>query len=92
MNIVVHDFLELWFSQGICPAVGLLGHMVVLVLGVFFCFFVFVFVLTCLLEHICFTMGCYFLFYNKVNQLYIYIYPHISSFLHFPPTVPISPL
>ena len=24
--------LELWFSQGICPVVGLLGHMVVLVL------------------------------------------------------------
>ena len=24
--------LELWFSQGICPVVGLLGHMVVLFL------------------------------------------------------------
>ena len=30
MNIVVHDFFELWFSQGICPIVELLGHMVVL--------------------------------------------------------------
>ena len=29
MNIVVHDS-ELWFSQGICPVAGLLGHMVVL--------------------------------------------------------------
>ena len=29
--------LELWFSQGICPVVGLLDHMVVLLLvGVFF--------------------------------------------------------
>ena len=28
---------ELWFSQGICPLVGLLGHMVVLFL-VCFCF------------------------------------------------------
>ena len=27
---------ELWFSQGICPVVGLLGHIVVLVLVFFF--------------------------------------------------------
>ena len=26
---------ELWFSQGICPVVGLLGHMVVLLLMCF---------------------------------------------------------
>ena len=32
MNIVVHDFFELWFSQGICPVVELLGHLVVLFL------------------------------------------------------------
>ena len=32
VNIVVHEFFELWFSQGICPVVGLLGHMVVLIL------------------------------------------------------------
>ena len=32
MNIVVHVFFELWFSQGICPVVGLLGRMVVLFL------------------------------------------------------------
>ena len=32
MNIVVHDPFELWFSQGIYPVVGLLGHMVVLFL------------------------------------------------------------
>ena len=37
-------------------------------------------------------MVCQFLLYNKVNQLYTYIYPHISSFLHLPPTVPIPPL
>ena len=33
-----------------------------------------------------------FLLYNKVNQLYIYIYPHISSLLHLPPTLPIPHL
>ena len=32
VNIVVHDSFELWFSQGICPVVGLLGRMVVLFL------------------------------------------------------------
>ena len=32
VNIVVYVFFELWFSQGICPVVGLLGHMVVLFL------------------------------------------------------------
>ena len=37
-------------------------------------------------------MVCSFLLYNKVNQLYIYIYPHISSLLHLPPTLPIPPL
>ena len=30
---------ELCFSQGICPVVGLLGHMVALVLVLFFVFF-----------------------------------------------------
>ena len=38
-------------------------------------------------------MVCQFLLYNKVNQLYVYIYPHIPSLLHLsPPTFPISPL
>ena len=37
-------------------------------------------------------MVCQFLLYNKVNQLYIYIYPHIISFLRLPPTLPIPPL
>ena len=37
-------------------------------------------------------MVCQFLLYNKVNQLYIYIYPHISSILRLPPTLPIPPL
>ena len=27
-----------------------------------------------------------------MNQLYIYIYPHIPSLLHLPPTLPIPPL
>ena len=31
VNIVGHDS-ELWFSQGICAVVGLLGHIVVLFL------------------------------------------------------------
>ena len=35
---------ELWFSQGICPVVGLLGHMVILFLVfLFFCFFIFIY-------------------------------------------------
>ena len=37
-------------------------------------------------------MLCQFLLYNKVNQLYVYIYPHISSLLSLPPTLPIPPL
>ena len=37
-------------------------------------------------------MMCQFLLYNKVNQLYVYIYPHISSLLRLLPTLPIPPL
>ena len=37
-------------------------------------------------------MVCQFLLYNKVNQLYIYIYRHISSFLCLPPIIPTPPL
>ena len=37
-------------------------------------------------------MVCQFLLYNKVNQLYIYIYAHISSLLCLPPTLPIPPV
>ena len=37
-------------------------------------------------------MLCQFLLYNKVNQLYVYIYHHIPSLLRLPPTLPISPL
>ena len=55
-------------------------------------FFVVVVVLTSLLEYNCFTMLCWFLLCNKVNQLYVYIYPYIPSVLHLPPTVPIPPL
>ena len=54
------------------------------------CLMHFVF-LTSLLECNCFTIVCQFLLYNKVNQLYIYIYPHISSLLRLPPIVPTPP-
>ena len=50
------------------------------------------FFLTSLLECNCFTMLCQFLLYNKVNELYIYIYPHIPSLLCLPHTLPIPPL
>ena len=33
-----------------------------------------------------------FLLYNKVNQLYVYIYPHNLSLLSLPPTLPIPSL
>ena len=33
-------------------------------------------------------MLCSFLLYNKVNQLYAYIYPHIPSLLSLPPALP----
>ena len=35
---------------------------------------------------------CQFLLCNKVNQLHVYIYPHIPSLLSLLPTLPISPL
>ena len=46
---------------------------------------------TSLLEYNCFTMVCWFLLYNKVNQLYIYICSHISPLLHLPPSHPPYP-
>ena len=36
-------------------------------------------------------MVCQSLLYNKVNQLYIYTYPHISSLLRLPPSHPPYP-
>ena len=51
-----------------------------------------IFFLTSLLECNCFTMICQFLLYNKVNQLYINIFPHISSLLRVSPTLPTPPL
>ena len=48
------------------------------------------FFLTSLLDYNCFAMLCYFLLYNKVNQLYAYIYPHIPSLLRLPPSLPIA--
>ena len=53
---------------------------------------IFFFFNTSLLEYNCFTMLCQFLLYNKVNQLYAYIYPQIPSLLSLPPTLPIPPL
>ena len=47
---------------------------------------------TSLLEYNCFTVLCQFLLYNKVNQPYAYIYPHIPALLSLPPTPPIPPL
>ena len=52
----------------------------------------FFFFLTSSLEYNCFTVLCQFLLYNKVNQLYIHTYPHISSLLRLPPSLPIPPL
>ena len=52
----------------------------------------FFFIFSSLLEYNCFTMLCQFLLYNKVNQLYVFIYPHIPSLLSLPPTLPIPPL
>ena len=50
------------------------------------------FFFTSLLEYNGFTMLCQFPLYNKVNQLYAYIYPYIPSLLHLPPNLPIPPL
>ena len=47
------------------------------------------FFLMSLLEYNCFTMLCQFLLYNKVNQLYVYMYCYIPSLLSLPPTLPI---
>ena len=58
--------------------------------GFLFKGFLFLF-LTSLLVYNCFTMVGQFLLCNKVNQLQIYIYPHISSLLCLPPTLPIPP-
>ena len=57
----------------------------------FFCVLFFCLFLTSLLQYNCFTMVCQFLLYNKVNQLYIHICPHISSLLLLPPTLPSHP-
>ena len=57
-----------------------------------FNFLIFKNFLTSLLECNCFTMVCQFLLYNKVNQLHIYIYPHISYLFCLPHTLLIPPL
>ena len=48
--------------------------------------------LTSLLAYNFLTTLCQFLLYNKVNQLYIYIHPHIFSLLRLPLPLPIPPL
>ena len=40
-----------------------------------------------LLEYNCFTKLCYFLLYNEVNQLYVFIYPLLPE----PPFCPLMP-
>ena len=50
------------------------------------------FIFTSLLEYKCFTTFCQFLLYNKVKQLYVYIYSHIPSLLSLPLTLPIPSL
>ena len=67
------------------------AHLVCLNHCSFYVSFFFSF-LTSLLEYNCFTMLHQFLLYNKVNQLYVYIYPHIPSLLGLPPIIPIPPL
>ena len=57
-----------------------------------FSWLIILFFLTSLLEYNCFTLLCQLLLYNNVNQLYMYIYPHIPSLLRLPPTLPIPPL
>ena len=44
------------------------------------------FLLSSLFEYNCFTMLHQFLLYNKVNQLYVYIYLHIPSLFSLPPS------
>ena len=66
--------------------------VIVLLTTIYDMCFIFYYFLTSLLEYDCFTMVCQFLLYNRVNQLYIYIYPHIPSLLRLPPTLPIPPL
>ena len=53
---------------------------------------IYIYLLISLLECSCFTVVCWLLLYNKVNQLYICIYPHVLSILRLPPTLPIPPL
>ena len=54
----------------------------------FILFFNIISFLTSLLEYNCFTLLCQLLLCNRVNQLYVYIYPHIPSLLRLAPTLP----
>ena len=73
------------------PAVRAVKFVIIKWIHIYNCCQFFFFFLTSLLEYNCFTMVCQFLLYNKVNQSYTYICPHISSLLHLPPSHPPYP-
>ena len=48
------------------------------------------FFLTSLLEYNCFTVLCQFLLYNKMSQLYAYVYPHNLPIMCLPVIPPLQ--
>ena len=78
----IHATFALGFS--VCWGILFFSNIIILLYHSFF-FNIFIGVY-------CFTMACQFLLYNKENELYVYIYPHIPSLLCLPPTLPIPPL
>ena len=58
----------------------------------FLFFFLFFLFLIHLYWSIIVSQCCASLLYNKMNQQYAYVYPHILSLLSLPPTLPIPPL
>ena len=71
--VIWGSFLQLWFYEIFCQhSLGILWDLLHMKTYFF---------LTSLLKYNCFTMVCYFLFYNKVNQVYLYICSHISPLL-----------
>ena len=93
LNLPIHEcgmslqvFTSLISSSAFCNFLHIDSACVLLdlYLSIFFNIFI--------VEYNCFTVVCQFLLYNKVNQLYVYLYPHIPSLLCLPPTLPIPPL